>query len=132
MIRAGRKFKAVNGLFQALELCKLDKQKRLVNDTMILFTKMVTLIEPVLNVRSTRISGSAVRIPYKLHPNFSLACGIRWFFRIARKRQRPIFKAISAEFRNLVEEKANSNAAIYRNSIADEAFRNRTVLRHKR
>jgi small subunit ribosomal protein S7 len=132
MIKEGRKVKSVQTFFETVTIMKLDDHKP-IPTAINRFKQVVDMIEPVLNMRPRKIAGQAKKIPYRMNPINSKRCGIRWFFRVARKRsEKFIFDRFFNTAMDTVLERHNGLVAKYRDAIADDAIINRTILRFRR
>jgi ribosomal protein S7 len=129
IIRQGRKVKSIENLFETIHLMKLDTRKP-IPTRINRFRQVVDMIEPILNLRPSKIAGSSVKIPYRLNPKNSKECGLKWYFRVARKRSE---KFIFDRFRNTaidtIVERNDSFVAKHRTEIAMGAIEARTILR---
>jgi ribosomal protein S7 len=131
-IRQGRKVKSIENLFETIYLMKLDTRKP-IPTRINRFRQVVDMIEPILNLRPSKIAGSAVKIPYRLNPKNSKECGLRWYFRAARKRsEKFIFDRFRSAAIDTIVERNNSVVAKHRTEIAMDAIEQRTILRPRR
>jgi small subunit ribosomal protein S7 len=96
LMHDGKKSVAQRVFYDAME----QIQKRLPNeDPIVVFTRAVENVMPMIEVRSKRVGGATYQVPMQVKKNRQQTLSIRWILLAAReKKGRPMFLKLSDEF----------------------------------
>ena len=96
LMHDGKKSVAQRVFYDAME----QIQKRLPNeDPIVVFTRAVENVMPMIEVRSKRVGGATYQVPMQVKKNRQQTLSVRWILMAAReKKGRPMFLKLSDEF----------------------------------
>ncbi len=105
ILKDGKKLKAQNILYKALELVK-EKTKK---DPIEVLEKAIENLKPQLEVRSRRVGGATYQVPIEVRPERALSLALRWLVNACREQQgRPMFQKLADEIINAYNETGNA------------------------
>jgi len=125
MIRCGRSVAATKTFLGVLsDLKAITKME----DPKVLFDQTIQKIKPIISVRSYRVAGSVVKIPYRVSPGLEERVAVRWFDENARKRPgHGIYRHVRNEF---VDAYNNRGSTFKRKQdVYNQVFANQPQLR---
>ena len=118
------KFQIYNSIFMTLPFDQITKTTK--EDPLEIFSKALSEVSPVVEVKSRRVGGANYQVPIEIRPSRRQALAMRWIVDAARKRsEKSMHLRLAGELQDASQKKGSAvrkKEEVHKMAEANKAF----------